>query len=168
MLDNLEVNNLPGLPGIHSSSEGIQMWDCRPQAKLSNLALQTATPQRLADCQSKAYPQQGLQRVPGNCTSTILASIPSKMVESIMKTRIWVSVASWKQAGMGSLRGNCDSSPNGEKKHTGEGDSVDILGFSESLWQGCASEVIKECELSQGWMKDPLTNRKQKAELKGS
>lgn len=32
-----------------------------------------------------------------------------------------------------SLWGNCASPLNGEKKHTGKGDSVDILGFSENL-----------------------------------
>lgn len=44
VLDKLEVNISPGLDGIHSSIEGSQMWNYRPQAKLSNLALQTATP----------------------------------------------------------------------------------------------------------------------------
>lgn len=34
---------------------------------------------------------------------------------------------------MASLRGNCASPPNGEQEHSGEGDPVDILGFSENL-----------------------------------
>lgn len=71
--------------------------------------------------------------MPGNYMSTILASIPSKMVESIMKNKRWVSVACRKHVGTASLRGNCTSPLNREKKHTGKGDSVDILGFSETL-----------------------------------
>lgn len=43
VLDKLEVSNSPGMDGIHLNSEGTQMWYYRTQAKLSNLALQTAT-----------------------------------------------------------------------------------------------------------------------------
>lgn len=105
--------------------------------------------------------------MPWNYTSTILASSPSKMVESIMKNKTWVSVACWKQVGMASIRGNCASPVNGQKKHPGKGDSVDVLGFSENLWQGYASEPIKKCDLSEGWMRDLLMNRKQREKLKG-
>lgn len=58
---------------------------CETQAKLSNLELQTATPPE--DCQSNTHLQERLKRVPGVYTSTILASIPSKTVESILKSR---------------------------------------------------------------------------------
>lgn len=51
---------------------------------------------------------------------------------------------------MAPLRGNCTSTQNGVKKRSGKENIVNIPGFSENLLQARASEVIKECELSQG------------------
>lgn len=68
--------------------------------------------------------------VPGKYTSTILASIPGKIAETIMKNKMWPV---GNKLVCLSSRGNCASPLNGEKKHTAKGDSVDILGFSENL-----------------------------------